>query len=111
VSGEFGDERFEEVRTGGAGGGELLFQMVHQSHQLLYLHHDPLLLGEGRQGNPCGSQEFEMPTVAPAFKRQPTKRQKVKPWVDANGLKQLHSVSTDNKIKVDEFRFSSVIAK
>jgi hypothetical protein len=46
-SGEFGDEGGEEVRGGGAGGGELRFQRVHQGHQLLDFAHDPALFGEG----------------------------------------------------------------
>jgi len=49
--GEFGDEGGEEVRGGGAGGGELRFQGVHQGHQLLHFGHDPSLFGEGWQGN------------------------------------------------------------
>lgn len=46
---EFGDEGGEEVRGGGAGGGELLLQRVHQGHQLLHFGHDPALFGEGFQ--------------------------------------------------------------
>ena len=47
LSDEFGDEGGEEVRGGGAGGGELRFQRVHQGHQLLHFGHDPALFGEG----------------------------------------------------------------
>ena len=36
---EFGDEGGEEVRGGGAGGGELRFQLVHQGHQLIHFGH------------------------------------------------------------------------
>ena len=46
AGGEFGDEGFEEVRGGGAGGGELRFQLVHQGHQLIHFGHDPELFGE-----------------------------------------------------------------
>ena len=49
--GEFGDEGGEEVRGGGAGGGELRFQRVHQGHKLLHFSHDPALFGEGWDGN------------------------------------------------------------
>ena len=54
--GEFGDEGLEEVLGGGAGGGELRFQLVHQGHQLIHFGHDPALFGEGweREGN-CSS--------------------------------------------------------
>ena len=48
---EFGDEGGEEVRGGGAGGGELRFQRVHQGHQLLHFGHDPVLFFKGWQGN------------------------------------------------------------
>lgn len=44
--GEFGDEGGEEVRGGGAGGGELRLQLVHQGHQLIHFGHDPGLFGE-----------------------------------------------------------------
>ena len=43
---EFGDEGGEEFRGGGAGGGELRFQLVHQGHQLIHFGHDPALFGE-----------------------------------------------------------------
>jgi hypothetical protein len=43
--GEFYDEGFEEVLGGGAGGGELHFQLVHQGHQLIHFGHDAALLG------------------------------------------------------------------
>lgn len=46
LDGELGDEGVEEVRGGGAGGGELSFQRVHQGHQLVHLRHNPLLLGK-----------------------------------------------------------------
>jgi len=49
--GEFGDEGLEEVLGGGAGGGELRFQLVHQGHQLLHFGHDPALFGEGGAAN------------------------------------------------------------
>ena len=45
-AGEFGDVGGEKVRGGGAGGGELRFQRVHQRHQLLHFGHDPALFGE-----------------------------------------------------------------
>lgn len=44
---EFGDEGREEVGGGGAGGGNLRFQGVHQGHHLLHFGKDPALLGEG----------------------------------------------------------------
>ena len=44
--GEFGDEGGEEVRGGGAGGGELRFQRVHQGHQLLHFGHDSAWFGQ-----------------------------------------------------------------
>jgi hypothetical protein len=47
AGGQFGDEGFEEVRGGGAGSGELRFQLVHQGHQLIHFGHDPALFGEG----------------------------------------------------------------
>ena len=47
LGGEFGYEGGEEVRGGGAGGGELRFQRVHPGHQLLHFGHDPALFGEG----------------------------------------------------------------
>ena len=49
--GEFGDEGREEVGGGGAGGGELRFQRVHQGHQLIHFGHDPALFGEGWDGD------------------------------------------------------------
>ena len=49
-AGEFGNEGGEEVCGGGAGGGQLRFQRVHQGHQLFHLRHNPLLLGEGGKG-------------------------------------------------------------
>jgi len=48
---DFGDEGGEEVRGGGAGGGELRFQRVHQGHQLLHFGHDPALFAEGWEWN------------------------------------------------------------
>ncbi|MDB6151086.1 MAG: hypothetical protein JWQ44_2534 [Chthoniobacter sp.] len=54
--GEFGDEGGEEVRGGGAGGGELRFQRVHQGHQLPHFGHDPALFGEGWDGDDCGGE-------------------------------------------------------
>ena len=47
AGGEFGYEGGEEVRGGGAGGGELHFQLADQGHQLLHFGHDPALFGEG----------------------------------------------------------------
>ena len=41
------DEGGEELLTGGAGGGELRFQLVHQGHQLIHFRHDPALFGKG----------------------------------------------------------------
>ena len=38
----------EEVGGGGAGGGELRFQRVHQGHQLLHFGRSPALFGERR---------------------------------------------------------------
>jgi len=52
VSCEFGDEGLEEVLGGGAGGGELRFQLVHQGHQLIHFGHDPALFGEGWDWHP-----------------------------------------------------------
>ncbi len=49
---EFGDEGGEEVRGGGAGGGERRLQRVHQDHQLPHFRHDPALFGEGWKWNP-----------------------------------------------------------
>src|SRR5205814_3083643 len=51
LNSEFGDERFEKLRGGGAGGGELRFQPVHQGHQLIHFGHDPALFGERWEGN------------------------------------------------------------
>jgi hypothetical protein len=51
LSGEFGDEGGEEVRSGGAGGGELVLQLVDQGHQLIHFGHDPALFGEGGMGS------------------------------------------------------------
>jgi hypothetical protein len=45
--GEFCHEGVEEIFGGGAGGGELRFQLVHQGHQLICFGHDPALFGEG----------------------------------------------------------------
>ena len=49
-SSEFGDEGFEEVRGGGARGGELRFQFGNQGHQLAHFGHDPALFCEGGMG-------------------------------------------------------------
>ena len=49
MSGEFGDDGFEEIRGGGARGGELRFQFVDQGHQLIHFGHDTALFGEGRE--------------------------------------------------------------
>ena len=49
--GEFVDEGVEEVGGGGAGGGDLFFQFVYQSHQLIDFGDDTLLLGEGWEGH------------------------------------------------------------
>ena len=43
--GELGDDGGEAVRGGGAGGGELRLQLVHQGHQLRPFGHDPALFG------------------------------------------------------------------
>ena len=51
AAGEFRDEGGEEVCGGGAGGGQLRFQRIHQFHQLIHLRHNPLLLGEGGREN------------------------------------------------------------
>ena len=40
----------EEARGGGAGGGELRLQGVHQGYHLLHFGHDPELFGEGYHG-------------------------------------------------------------
>ena len=67
----------EEIEVGRAGGcgkagqrgaGEidvaglafllLRLQPVTQGHQLIHLGHDPLLLGEGREGDICGFEIF-----------------------------------------------------
>jgi len=50
VCNEFGDEGFEEVRGGGAGGGELRFQLVYQGHQLIHFGPFVVALGAGRIG-------------------------------------------------------------
>ena len=52
MSGEFGDEGGKEIRGGGAGGGELGFQLVDQGHQLIHFGDDPALFHEGGDGNP-----------------------------------------------------------
>jgi hypothetical protein len=44
---KFSYEGFKQVLSGGAGGGELGFQLVHQGHQLIHFGHDPALFGEG----------------------------------------------------------------
>src|SRR5437762_1128821 len=49
---EFCDEGGEEVRGGGARGGELRFQSVHQGHQLIHFGHDPALFGERWEWDP-----------------------------------------------------------
>ena len=46
LSGEFGDEGGEEIRGGGAGGGELGLQLVNQGHQLIYFGDDTALFRE-----------------------------------------------------------------
>ena len=51
LSGEFGDEGGEEVRCGGAGGGELGLQLVDQGHQLIHFGDDTALFGEGGDWN------------------------------------------------------------
>ncbi len=48
---QLGDEGVEEVRSGGARGGELGFQLIHQGHQFVHSGHDPALFCEGREGN------------------------------------------------------------
>jgi hypothetical protein len=52
--GKFGDDCFHEFFGGGAEGGELRFQLVHQGHQLFHFGHDPALFGEGGRGNGSG---------------------------------------------------------
>jgi len=44
---QFGHDGLHQVRGGGAGFGDLRFQLVHQGHQLIHLGHDPALFGEG----------------------------------------------------------------
>ena|GEM_PF-1375855 len=46
LGGQLGDESGEELFLGGAGGGQLRFQFVHQSHQLIHLGYDAALFGE-----------------------------------------------------------------
>jgi hypothetical protein len=46
TSSEFGNEGEEEVRCGGAEGGELRFQRVRQGHQLIHFGHDRALFGK-----------------------------------------------------------------
>ena len=60
AGGEFGDEGFEKVRGGGAGGDEVRFQLVHQAHQLIHLGHDPALFGEGWNWNCEVLQELRL---------------------------------------------------
>ena len=57
--GEFGDEGGKEERGGGAGGGELRFQRVHQRHQLIHFGHGQFGLIHGFIGPPYLSKRFQ----------------------------------------------------
>ena len=54
---QLADDRVEESRGSGAGGGELRFQQVREGHQLIHFGHDPALFGEGWERN---GQTFQL---------------------------------------------------
>lgn len=56
LPGEFGDHGFHELSGGGAGGGELRFQLVHQCHELIDFGDDAALFGERWNWNWIGFQ-------------------------------------------------------